>query len=41
MAVEVVALMPGVDIMVCVRFLDVAVGVRLSIYEINSSGFVS
>lgn len=41
MAVEVVALMPGVDIMVGVRFLDVTVGVGWSIYEINSSGFVS
>jgi uncharacterized membrane protein YgaE (UPF0421/DUF939 family) len=41
MAVEVVALMPGVDIIVGVRFLDVIVGVGWSIYEINSSGFVS
>ena len=35
------ALIRGVDIMSGVRFLDVTVGVGLSIYEINSSGFVS
>ena len=40
-AVGVAALMPGVDIMVGVRFLDVTVGVGLSTYEMNSSGFVS
>ena len=40
-AVRVGALMPGVDIMVSVRFLDVTVGVGSSTYEINSSGFVS
>ncbi len=40
-AVGVVGLMPGVDIMVGVRFLDVTVGVGLPTYEINSSGFVS
>jgi hypothetical protein len=40
-AAELGALMPGGNIMVSVRFLDVTVGVGWSIYEINSSGFVS
>ena len=42
MAVEVMALIPGADIMGRRgSFLDVTVGVGLSTYEINSSGFVS
>ncbi len=41
MTVGAVALMSGVDIMGRGSFLDVTVGVGLSIYEINSSGFVS